>query len=233
MTGALTGRRTLLVIGTAILAALTVGVFAGAVMRSTKISPSLCETTGGGRFVAIPGFPGERIDRRLLTDIAWMERRYKIFITDGYSMDEVHAANGEHPIGLALDIVPNLAKGGTWADVSALARWAEPRQDRPRQPFRWVGYNGDSGHGRGNHLHLSWSHSVVDPGRWARTVYTVRCPQTPGAPEETPPTTTGGTDGNGPVGNGGQGGTPNPSGGIGGKLAPVAVETDGVGLGSR
>ena len=28
-------------------------------------------------------------------------------------------------------------------------------------PFRWVGYEGDAGHGCGNHLHLSWNHSAV------------------------------------------------------------------------
>ena len=32
-------------------------------------------------------------------------------------------------------------------------------QNRPRPPFRWVGYNGDAGHGCGNHLHLSWEHA--------------------------------------------------------------------------
>ena len=29
----------------------------------------------------------------------------------------------------------------------------------PRPPFRWVGYDGDAGHGCGNHLHLSWNHA--------------------------------------------------------------------------
>jgi hypothetical protein len=160
-------------------------------MRSTKLGPRLCETTGGGKFVRIPGFPGEMIDRRLLTDIKWIEERYPIYITDGYSMDDVHAENGEHPIGLALDIVPNKAEGGRWPDITALAHWAEPRQNRPRLPFRWVGYNGDAGHGRGNHLHLSWSHSVTRPGRAAKTVETIRCPvpgTTPPPPSE-PPTT--------------------------------------------
>ena len=32
-------------------------------------------------------------------------------------------------------------------------------QNRPKAPFRWVGYDGDSGHGCGNHLHLSWDHA--------------------------------------------------------------------------
>ena len=74
---------------------------AAAKMRSKKIDHHLCKTVGGGRFVDIPGFPGEKIDRRLLADIRWMKRRYDIFITDGYSTDPAHARNGEHPIGLA------------------------------------------------------------------------------------------------------------------------------------
>ena len=162
------------------------GLAAASTMHSTKLSPRLCETTGGGKFVRIPGFPGEMIDRRLLTDIQWIERRWPIFITDGYSMDDVHAQNGEHPIGLALDIVPNKAAGGTWNDIDRLAAWAEPKQNQPRAPFRWVGYNGDAGHGRGDHLHLSWSHSVTQPGRPAKVVDTIRCPVPGTAP--LPPT---------------------------------------------
>jgi hypothetical protein len=158
---------------------------AGARMVSTKLGPHLCETTGGGRIVPIPGFPGERIDRRLLTDIRWLRRRYPIFITDGYSTDPVHAPNGEHPLGLAVDVVPHVAKGGTWQEITALARWAEPQQNEPRTPFRWVGYDGDSNHGRRHHLHLSWGHSVTRPGHLARTVYTLRCPR-PAVPQPPP-----------------------------------------------
>jgi hypothetical protein len=207
---------------------------ASAAMTSTKLSPTLCETTGGGKFVAIPGFPGEMIDRRLLADIRWLKKRYPIFITDGYSMDDVHAQNGEHPIGLALDIIPNKAAGGRWADITRLARWAEPKQNHPRAPFRWVGYNGDEGHGRGDHLHLSWDHSETNPGRPARLIETVRCPdpiggQTPTEPTEPtepPEPPTGGAGAH--AGHGGHG-----SGGIGGKLglAPPVAETGGVGLG--
>ena len=126
--------------------------------------------TGGGRFVDIPGFPGERIDRRLLADIAYLRRRYDILVADGYARTG-HAKRGEHPIGLAIDIVPG--PGGSWSDLDRLAKWAEPRQNRPRSPFRWVGYNGDKGHGRGNHLHLSWNHSPTRRGRPARTVWTL------------------------------------------------------------
>jgi hypothetical protein len=155
---------------------------ATAEMRSTVIDRHLCKTVHGGRFVPIPDFPGEKIDRRLLPDIHWMERHFDIFITDGYSNDPVHAANGEHPIGLATDIVPNFAEGGTWKEIGALAHKAEPTQDHPIPPWRWVGWNGDPGHGRGNHLHLSWMHTPAKPGHTARVVYTRKCPTPPGKP---------------------------------------------------
>ena len=74
------------------------------------------------------------------------------------------------------------APGGSWAEVARLARWAEPRQNRPRAPFRWVGWNGDFNHGdprhcrldRGcpAHLHLSWSHSPGVPLHPVRRVWT-------------------------------------------------------------
>jgi Ca2+-binding RTX toxin-like protein len=126
--------------------------------------------TGGGRFVPIPGFDAERIDVRLLADIAYLRAKYRIAITDGLAMNG-HAPGGEHPRGLAIDIVPG--PGGSWDDVDRLAKWAEPRQNHPRAPFRWVGYDGDVNHGRGHHLHLSWRHSGTPAGRPARTVWTL------------------------------------------------------------
>jgi len=246
MTQPLDIRRALAAALAGLVIALAAAGLAAAKMSSTKISPTLCETTGGGKFVAIPGFKGEMIDRRLLTDIRWIERRYPIFITDGYSMSDVHAENGEHPIGLALDIVPNKAEGGTWADITALAKWAEPKQNQPRAPFRWVGYNGDEGHGRGNHLHLSWSHSETTAGKPAKLVDTIRCPVPPGGgstnpTEPTGPNTGGSPEGDAPAhshdgrgGRGGNGGRGHSSGGGGISpklaLAPVAPETGGVGL---
>ena len=151
--------QTLLVALVALVAFAAAAATAPGAMRSTKINRNLCKTTGGGKFVAIPGFPGEKVDRRLLSDIEYLVRRYKIFITDGYSKDPVHAANGEHPLGLALDIVPDKSRGGSWKLISRLAKRAEPTQNQPIAPWRWVGYNGDAGHGCGNHLHLSWQHA--------------------------------------------------------------------------
>ena len=216
----------------AVVALMAVSAGATAKMRSTKLAPGLCETTGGGKVVAIPGFPGEKIDRRLLTDIRWLRKRYPLFITDGYSAGPEHAANGEHPLGLALDIVPDFDEGGTWAEITSLALFAEPKQNDPVQPFRWVGYNGDAGHGRGHHLHLSWSHSVVNrAGRTARTVYTMRCPTpaTGTAPTTPPPPPPAGGTQSGTL----PGGTP-PSGGVKVKrLAPPVHEAEGVDLDGR
>lgn len=249
--------RFLAAIGTAAICLSAAGG-ADAKMVSQKISRNVCLTTGGGKIVPIPGFPGESIDRRLLTDIRFLKRKYKIFITDGYSGDAVHAANGEHPMGLALDIVPNFAKGGSWRLITKLAKRAEPSQNAPRAPFRWVGYDGDSGHGRGNHLHLSWNHSDTRAGHRAKSVYTLRCPGSGGKKDGDGGGTGGGGNtggsggGNGGGGKGGKGGnpTPSPSGGIkpsgggygGGGLSPrtlrqmdrnaadPVIETGGVGL---
>jgi RTX calcium-binding nonapeptide repeat (4 copies) len=138
----------------------------------------LMRVTGGGRWVPIPGQTWARVDRRILDDVLYLVRRYHVRITEGFGTVG-HEPFGEHPLGLAVDIEPG--PGGTWADVSRLARWAEPRQNHPRAPFRWVGWNGDFNHGHPSvckpsrgcapHLHLSWSHSRTAPRRVARSVW--------------------------------------------------------------
>jgi hypothetical protein len=222
------------------LAACAIAASPAAAMRSKKIAPHLCKTVKGGRFVSIPGFPGEKIDRRLLPDVRWMKRRFDIFITDGYSTDRAHAENGEHPIGLAADIVPNVAKSGTWNEIGDLAHVAEPRQNEPIMPWRWVGWNGDAGHGRGHHLHLSWSHSPTRPRHPARVVYTRRCPRSGDGDRHSRDRDGGGGDhgssggtgagGGGGSGDGGTGGGGTGAGSTGaispkvGMLAPVVPE---------
>jgi Ca2+-binding RTX toxin-like protein len=133
---------------------------------------------GGGRFVPIPGEPWARVDRRIVSDVLYLIRRYHVRVGAGYAIDG-HELHGEHPLGLAVDLYPG--PGGSWKTVAKLARWAEPRQNHPRLPFRWVGWNGDANHGdpqhckirRGcpAHLHLSWSHTPSRPRHPARTVW--------------------------------------------------------------
>jgi hypothetical protein len=150
----------------------------------------LHRVTGGGRFVPIPGQPWARVDRRILPDLLQLVSRYHVRVGDGYAIAG-HEYYGEHPLGLAVDLYPG--PGGSWRDVARLARWAEPRQNHPRRPFRWVGWNGDVNHGdpvhcrasRGcvAHLHLSWSHSPGAPRQPVRSVVVWRVrPQPAAAP---------------------------------------------------
>jgi hypothetical protein len=123
---------------------------------------------------SIPHEKGDMVDRRIIPDLRWLAGRYPIYVTDGYSgplpngkhagCDNCHTRNSDHHNGLAVDIAA-LGGGtkceGSWAAITRLARWAEPVQNKPIAPFRWVGYDGDSGHGCGHHLHLSWNHATA------------------------------------------------------------------------
>ncbi|HVY78057.1 MAG TPA: hypothetical protein VG898_06090 [Solirubrobacterales bacterium] len=123
---------------------------------------------------SIPHEAGDMVDRRIVGDLRWIAARYPIYVTDGYSgplpngehvgCDMCHTRGSDHYNGLAVDLVP-LGGGGrcdaSWAPITRLAEWAEPEQNHPVPPFRWVGYDGDAGHGCGNHLHLSWQHAAA------------------------------------------------------------------------
>jgi len=144
---------------------------------------------GNGKFVPCPKkIPHDTanpcyVDKRIIPDLLWIHRKYKIFISDGLAgvnvpglgrvgCGDCHSANGEHSIGLGVDIRPS-PNGGSWDLIDKLAYWAEPSQGSPRKPFRWVGYNGDAGHGRGHHLHLSWDHGpgkLYYPAPWVLTM---------------------------------------------------------------
>jgi hypothetical protein len=138
--------------------------------------PSTQVVYAAGEIVPIPASvpheEGDMIDRRIVPDLRWIAARYPIYITDGYSgplpngehvgCNNCHVRGSDHYNGLAVDIVP--VGGGSkcdasWAPITRLAHWAEPVQNHPVAPFRWVGYDGDAGHGCGNHLHLSWNHA--------------------------------------------------------------------------
>lgn len=123
---------------------------------------------------SVPHEEGDMVDRRIVPDLRWIAAHFPIFVTDGYSgplpggehvgCNNCHVKHSDHYNGLAVDIVPPGNSGrcdGAWRGITRLAHWAEPVQNRPRAPFRWVGYDGDAGHGCGNHLHLSWEHALA------------------------------------------------------------------------
>jgi hypothetical protein len=132
---------------------------------------------------AIPHEEGDMVDRRIVPDLRWIAERYPIFVTDGYSgplpngewvgCHGCHVNGSDHYNGLAVDIVALNGDGRcdtTWAGITRLALWSEPLQNRPVLPFRWVGYDGDPGHGCGNHLHLSWNHAPAPRSELAEWV---------------------------------------------------------------
>jgi hypothetical protein len=163
-------------------------------MRSTPGPTRINDTRG--RFVPIPDrvphVEGAYIDRRIKRQLVWLARHFSIYITEGFAgklpsgkkvgCPTCHVKNSEHKIGLAVDIVPlrynwNGKCTKRWRSVTKLAKWAEPHQNEPLPPFRWVGYNGDEAHGCGDHLHLSWNHHwryrKFKPSKWVE-VFRVR-----------------------------------------------------------
>jgi hypothetical protein len=160
---------------------------------------------GAGKIVPIPNSipheAGDMVDKRILPDLRWIAKRYPIYVTDGYSgplpngehagCNRCHVRGSDHYNGLAVDLVPLNGDGkcdATWAPITRLAQWAEPMQNEPRAPFRWVGYDGDAGHGCGNHLHLSWNHATVAQfqiAEWVE-VFPATVREAPGQPEGKP-----------------------------------------------
>jgi hypothetical protein len=120
----------------------------------------------------IPHEEGDMVDRRIVPDLRWISQHFPIYVSDGYSgplpdgehvgCHGCHVKHSDHYNGLAVDLVPLHWSDKCdvhWRGITRLAHWAEPVQNHPVSPFRWVGYEGDAGHGCGNHLHLSWEHS--------------------------------------------------------------------------
>jgi hypothetical protein len=150
---------------------------------------------------AVPHEEGDMVDRRIVPDLRWIAAHFPIYVTDGYSgplpdgehvgCDNCHVKHSDHYNGLAVDVVPLNGSGkcdASWAGITRLAHWAEPVQNQPRPPFRWVGYEGDAGHGCGNHLHLSWEHALAPMFQLAEwvEVFPVGSPNAPAPSQPTP-----------------------------------------------
>jgi len=164
---------------TAAAACVAVAILLAALSPAAGAAPIPTRTVyATGRIVPLPASvpheEGDMVDRRIVPDLRWIAARFPIYVTDGYSgplpsgarvgCNGCHVRHSDHYNGLAVDIVPLEGSSkcdAAWRPITRLARWAEPVQSRPRSPFRWVGYDGDAGHGCGNHLHLSWEHAIA------------------------------------------------------------------------
>jgi hypothetical protein len=141
---------------------------------------------GGPWLIPIPG-PGVTCDRRIAPDVIALTRRYRLHLGDCFAMSG-HDIDGEHPLGLGLDVHPG--PGGSWELVGELARdlgWRESCgatgcAGQLPAPFRFIGWNGyplhgDPAHAGANaHLHLSWEHTPAAPGTPAERVQTLLPP---------------------------------------------------------
>ncbi len=152
---------------------------------------------------SIPHEEGDMVDSRIVPDLRWIAKRYPIYVTDGYSgplpsgehvgCNRCHVKRSDHYNGLAVDLVPLNGDGkcdATWAPITRLAHWAEPVQNEPHLPFRWVGYDGDAGHGCGNHLHLSWNHALAPEytlAQWVEVFPVNSTGPLPTKPQKPPP----------------------------------------------
>ncbi|HKG35599.1 MAG TPA: hypothetical protein VKA89_04070 [Solirubrobacterales bacterium] len=171
-----------------------------------------------GRIVPVPAdIPhqaGSRIDSRLIANLRWLQKRFPFYVTEGYAgplrnvgtvgCPGCHVSGSDHFYAAAVDVVAldfSTSCSRRWRPVTRLAHWSEPRQNVPVRPFRWIGYDGDSGHGCGHHLHLSWNHApgrLYRPAAWIE-VFRADFTGTSTPPRKPPPT--GGQDGpSGPAG---------------------------------
>jgi hypothetical protein len=129
-----------------------------------------------GRWLArVPG-TNEHCDARIVNDVLYLVHRFGLTVTACFAASG-HDVHGEHPLGLAIDVVPS---DGNWDRTQAAARlfgWSETCAATGcagdvRPPLRVVLYNGYSGHGDPEHcrapacqphLHVSWAHAPTEP----------------------------------------------------------------------
>jgi hypothetical protein len=142
----------------------------------------------GAWLAPVPG-TSLRCDARILPDVQFILRRFGLRLTACFAASG-HVAGGEHPLGLATDLVP---VDGDWSRTLSAARFfgwspgcaANGCAGRLSAPMRVVLYNGYPGHGDPAHcpppachphLHLSWSHAPTAPLRPAPWVDVVSSP---------------------------------------------------------
>src|SRR3954452_14294223 len=197
--------------------ACAVAVATAVMLLASPLASALRETPGPtrindkhGRFIPVPDqvphVDGAYIDKRIKRNLIWLADHFRIYVTEGFAgrlpsgrvvgCPKCHVKHSEHKIGLAVDLVPlhddySGHCNKPWHSVTKLAKWAEPQQNAPLPPFRWVGYNGDENHGCGNHLHLSWNHDEryrkYEPSDWVEVFKVHHQSQPPPAPAASAP----------------------------------------------
>ena len=221
------------VLAAAILVILAASILFAGAERSPAAS---MKSPGATRIIAKPGrivpipkdIPhqeGSRIDSRLIANLRWLQERFPFYVTEGYAgplpgvgtvgCPGCHVRGSDHHYAAAVDLVAldfSSSCGRRWRPVTRLAHWAEPRQNATVAPFRWVGYDGDAGHGCGNHLHLSWNHAPGRPFRTASWIEVFKAQFTGVAGHPRNPPFSGGHTGPG-------GGTGQETGGVSARMA--------------
>jgi hypothetical protein len=154
-------------------------------MWSRRYRASATPSTNPGEVQVLPftghwlaPLPGTSIecDARIVDDVIWLTDRFGLTVTACFAATG-HALYGEHPLGLAVDVVPS---GGDWSRTLEAARyfgWSERCAATgcagvASPPMRVVLYNRFPGHGDplhchppacSAHLHLSWVHGAAAP----------------------------------------------------------------------
>jgi hypothetical protein len=150
--------------------------YRGALAAAGRSNASARRVPFDGSWLAPVAGTGLRCDARIVPDVRFILDRFGLRLTACFAATG-HAPRGEHPLGLATDLVP---EDGDWQRTMNAARffgWSPDCAgtgcaDSVRPPMRVVLYNGYPGHGDPAHcrppgcpphLHLSWSHAPTSP----------------------------------------------------------------------
>ena len=103
----------------------------------------------------VPHVDGAYIDKRIKRNLIWLADHFRIYVTEGSPGRAAEREEGRLPqaprrgLRAARSASPSTSRpldndwsghcNKRWASVSKLAKWAEPKQNEPLPPFRWVG----------------------------------------------------------------------------------------------
>ena len=132
----------------------------------------------------VPGFPGERCDARIVADVVALLTAYGLHLTDCYG-GKPHSLHGEHPLGLAIDVVAVRRRLATHGSARAsrrlelpLAPPAAALRQGPSASFSTTAIRDTATRSTASrpHLHVSWRHGPAPPFTRAPWVQTVLVP---------------------------------------------------------